>query len=309
MAHIQTSAEGFTALNTAAVEQVAAIAVNRNAVIDTPIHVVFLTTGSGAIAQPRCLIVAEANSRCTVIEEHRALNCALDDAAPGQPYWVNGVTEVSLAANAEVNHTRIQRDNGTAFHIGNTAIAQARDSRYTLTSLDLGAQVSRHNVTVNQGGPGTETNFNGLNVATAQQTSDTHTFLNLQHPHSGADQLHKCVAGDRGHTVFNGRVLVGQQAQQTNAAQLNRNLLLSSKARVDTKPQLEIIADDVKCTHGATVSQLEDGEIFYLRSRGLDETAARRLLLDGFVGEILERLPVDSLRVPLATAIATQIRS
>ncbi len=303
LGRIQTSAEAFTALNTAAVDEVAVIAVDRNAVIETPVHVVFLTTGDGAIAQPRCLVVAGANSRCTIIEEHRALETA------EHTYWVNSVTEVSLADNAEVHHARIQREGGAAFHIGNTAIAQARDSRYTLTSLDLGAQVSRHNATVTQQGAGTQTNFNGLNVATAQQTSDTHTFLNLQHPHSGADQLHKCVASDRGHTVFNGRVFVGQQAQQTDAAQLNRNLLLSSKARVDTKPQLEIIADDVRCTHGATVSQLEDGEIFYLRSRGLDEVAARRLLLDGFVGEILERLPAASLRSPLAGAIAAQIRS
>ncbi|MEM9772477.1 MAG: Fe-S cluster assembly protein SufD [Cyanobacteria bacterium P01_D01_bin.73] len=303
---IQTSAEAFTALNTSAVNEVAVISVGRNADIELPIHVVFLSSGAGAIAQPRCLVTVGSNSRCTVVEEHRALGNASDADAP---YWVNGVTEISLADNAEINHARVQRDTPTAFHIGNTAVSQARDSRYTLTSLDAGARVSRHNVAVSQKGPGTHTAFNGLNVATERQTSDTHTFLNLQHPHGTADHLHKCVANDRGHTVFNGRVFVGQQAQQTDAAQLNRNLLLSSKARVDTKPQLEIIADDVKCTHGATVSQLEDNEIFYLRSRGLDETAARRLLLDGFVGEILERLPVQSLRDPLAVAIAAQIRA
>ena len=303
---IQTSAEAFTALNTAAVNQVVVISVARNATIELPIHVVFLSAGAGAIAQPRCLITVGSNSRCTVLEEHRALGSTSDANAP---YWVNGVTEVALADNAEIHHARIQRDTSTAFHIGNTAVSQARDSRYTLTSLDAGARVSRHNVAVSQKGPGTHTAFNGLNVATERHTSDTHTFLNLQHPHGTADHLHKCVASDRGHTVFNGRVFVGQQAQQTDAAQLNRNLLLSSKARVDTKPQLEIIADDVKCTHGATVSQLEDNEIFYLRSRGLDETAARRLLLDGFVGEILESLPVQSLRLPLAKAIAAQIRA
>ena len=176
---------------------------------------------------------------------------------------------------------------------------QARDSRYTCNAIALGGQISRHNLEVWQQGEQTETYLNGLTIAGESQLSDTHSVIDLSKPHGTTDQLHKCIIGDRAHGVFNGKVFVPKAAQLTNAAQLNRNLLLSPKARINTKPELQITADNVKCSHGATVSQLEEDEVFYLRSRGLTEEDARHLLIDAFAAEIIDRVPVESLRTKL----------
>ncbi|GAB4341330.1 MAG: Fe-S cluster assembly protein SufD [Cyanophyceae cyanobacterium] len=309
---VQNGSEPFAALNTAAIADGAVVRVARNAIIETPIQILFLAVPgpTPALIQPRVLVVAEEGSACTLIEDYALAQgswCQGSIAAATEPYFTNGVTEIAIADNARINHSRIQREAANAFHIGKTAVLQGRDSYYGLTTISTGAAIARHNLDITQGGPGTETRLQGLTVAAGTQIADLHSDLNLQHPHGVADQLHKCIAANRGRTVFNGRVLVGQKAQHTDAAQLNRNLLLSSQARVDTKPQLEIIADDVKCTHGATVSQLEDDEIFYLRSRGLDSTSARRLLLDGFGGEILAQLPAASLRSQLARCLACEL--
>lgn len=310
---IQNGSELFTALNTAAIADGAVVRVARNAIIEAPIHLLFLAVpgATPTLIQPRVLVVADEGSACTLIEDYavaqRSWCQGSGGATPTEPYFTNGVTELAIADNARVTHSRVQREAASAFHIGKTAVLQGRDSYYALNAISTGAAIARHNLDITQGGPGTETRLTGLTVAAGTQIADLHSDLNLQHPHGVADQLHKCIAAGRGRTVFNGRVLVGQGAQHTDAAQLNRNLLLSSQARVDTKPQLEIIADDVKCTHGATVSQLEDDEIFYLRSRGLDSTSARRLLLDGFGGEILAQLPSASLRSQLARCLACEL--
>ncbi len=302
-----TLTDAFSALNTASLEDVAVVWVPRGLVLNTPVQLLMINTvgEQAAIAQPRCLVVAEANSALTLVEDYIVADRSWCQGPSGNaPYFTNAVTEIRLGDNAQVNHVRIQREARFAFHIGRTAVIQDRDSRYTSTTIDTGAALTRHNLDIVQAGPGTHTQLNGLAIATGQQVSDTHSFLKLDHPHASADQLHKCIISDRAHTVFNGRVLVGQAAQETDAAQLNRNLVLSPKARVDTKPQLEIIADNVKCTHGATVSQLEEEEVFYLRSRGLDAETSRNLLIDGFAGEIFDRLPLPSLRPTLARCAA-----
>ena len=210
--------------------------------------------------------------------------------------------------NARVNHTRLQQESEASYHIGKTSVSQQRDSHYTLNEINLGAKLSRHNPEMWQQGEQTETNLNGLTVATAQQTSDTHSIIALTKPHGTTNQLHKCIAGDRAHTVFNGKVFVPKEAQLTDATQLNRNLMLSDKARVDTKPELQITADNVKCAHGATVSQLEADEIFYLRSRGLSEDDANQLLIDAFAAEISDRLPLESLRTRITQTIEQKVK-
>lgn len=280
--------EVFTSLNTASISDVAIIWAAPNTVVEKPIHLLFLSVAedSVTISQPRGWFVAERNCQLTIVEEYSGT----------ASYLTNAVTEVFLGENAQINHTRLQQESDTAYHIGKTAVSQQRDSRYTLTEINLGAKLSRHSPQVYQTGEQTETNLNGLTVAKDKQTADTHSVIGLQHPHGTTDQLHKCLVSDRAHTIFNGKVFVPKPAQLTNASQLNRNLLLSPKARVDTKPQLQITADNVKCSHGATVSQLEPDEIFYLRSRGLSEDDARQLLIDAFVTEIIERIPVESVR-------------
>lgn len=287
--------EVFTSLNTASISDVAIIWAAQNTVVEKPIHLLFVSVADNAvtISQPRSWIVAERNCQLTIVEEYQGISS----------YFTNAVTEVFLGENAQINHTRLQQESNTAYHIGKTAINQKRDSRYTLTEINLGAKLSRHTPQVYQDGEQTETNLNGLTVAKESQTSDTHSVISLNHPHGITDQLHKCIVSDRAHSVFNGKVFVPKPAQLTNASQLNRNLLLSSKARVDTKPELQITADNVKCSHGATVSQLEAEEIFYLRSRGLTENDAKQLLIDAFVAEIIERIPVQSVRETIQSLI------
>jgi Fe-S cluster assembly protein SufD len=302
----QGASEVFTALNTAGLTNVAVVWVSKNKTIETPIHLLFISTSDEVpvISQPRCLVVAQAGSQLNLIEHYAVDVEGCPDIPVNHPYFTNQVTEIWVEENAQVNHTRIQREAGEAFHIGKSAIAQARNSHYTCNAISLGAKLSRHNLEIFQTGEGTQTILNGLTVIGGEQLADTHSAIALNHPNGTSNQLHKCIVDDRAHGVFNGKVLVPRAAQLTNAAQLNRNLLLSPKARVDTKPQLEITADNVKCSHGATVSQLDAEEVFYLQSRGLNEADARNLLLDAFVTEILNRIPVTSLRQKLSRCVA-----
>ncbi|MEM8829593.1 MAG: Fe-S cluster assembly protein SufD [Cyanobacteria bacterium P01_G01_bin.19] len=292
--------DAFASLNTAGGNDVAVIWASKNAVVETPIHLLFVTDGEqeATFTQPRILVVAESNSSFSWIEEYVGLG----------KYFTNAVTEIFLKANARVNHTRLQQESEASYHIGKTAISQARDSHYTINEINLGAKLFRHNPEVLQQGEQTVSNLNGLTVATGEQTSDTHSIIALSKPHGNTDQLHKCIVGDRAHTVFNGKVFVTKEAQLTDATQLNRNLMLSPKARVDTKPELQITADNVKCAHGATVSQLEADEIFYLRSRGLSENDANQLLIDAFAAEIIDRLQIESLKTRVNQAIEQKIK-
>lgn len=297
--------EVFTALNSASFQDLAVIWLRRGTVVDVPLQLLFVSVpeDSAMLTQPRCLVVAEANSHLTLVEEFVSTVEGCPDSQ-AVAYFNNAVTEIWLEDNAELTHVRLQRDNGSAFHIGKTAVTQARDSRYACHTLNLGSQLSRHNLDVYQTGPGTETTLNGLTLIGKAQTSDIHSTVIYDHPNSTVNQLHKCIVGDKGHAVFDGRVVVMKKAQLTNANQLNRNLLLSPKARVNTKPQLEIVADNVKCSHGATVSQLEADEVFYLQSRGLDKTTSQNLLVDAFAAEILQEIPIKSLQTAIAQCVA-----
>ena len=285
LAQVQGSNEVFTALNTAGFMDAAVLHIPRNTVIEQPVQIVYLTIGDALLVQPRCLVIAEAGSAVTLLEEFHGIGSS----------FTNSVSEVWVHDNAEITHLRLQQDASSAVHIGKTAVSQARDSRYRNTAINLGAGISRHNLEVYQAGPQTETELRGLTAIRDQQLADTHSLVALSHPHGLANQLQKNIMDDRAHGVFNGQVYVPQQAQLTNASQLNRNLLLSPKARVDTKPELDIVADNVKCAHGATVSQLAPDEVFYLQSRGINRDQAQRLLIYAFAMEIIEPIPVASL--------------
>lgn len=304
LAQAEGSHEVFTALNTAGISDAAVVWVAKNVIVETPIHLLFVNSAGekATISQPRCLVVAESNSSVTLVEDfsnHRDAEAAEDAGV----YFTNAVTEVWLGENAQVSHTRVEREAAEAFHVGKTAVTQARDSRYTCHAVSFGGKLSRHNLEVFQTGEQTETILNGLTIIAGKQLADTHSAIALNYPHGSSNQLHKCIVGDRAHAVFNGKVFVPQAAQLTDAGQLNRNLLLSSKARVDTKPQLEITADNVKCAHGATVSQLEDDEIFYLQSRGINQDDARKLLINAFAAEIIQQIPVNSLQTILLNTV------
>jgi Fe-S cluster assembly protein SufD len=301
----QANLDVFAALNDAGLQDLAIVWVPKNTVVEQPIQLLFIgyAAEQATAMQSRCLVIAETGSQVNVVESYGAIaqGCTDQDT---HCYFNNALTEVWVEANARVNHVRVQREAGGAIHIGNTAIAQAQDSHYQLSEVNFGAKLSRHTLNLVQNGPQTETILKGLTMIGAEQVSDTHTAVYLQHPHGTVDQLHKCIIDGAARSVFNGKVNVPQKAQMTNAAQLNRNLLLSHQAKVDTKPELQITADNVKCAHGATVSQLEAEEIFYLRSRGLNEYDARHLLIDAFAAEILDTIAIAHLRHALTGCVA-----
>lgn len=293
--------EVFTTLNTASFTDGALVWVEKDQVIDKPIQILYMSTATQpAIAHPRCLIVAQLGSKLTLIEDFVTLHEGV--------YFTNSVTEIVVADNAEVNHTRIQRDSSEAVHIGKTIATQAQNSRYTCNAISFGGKLSRHNLEVYQTGEQTDTVLNGLTMITGNQVSDTHSAIAFTKPHSTSRQIHKCIVDDHAHAIFNGKVLVPKAAQLTNAGQLSKTLLLSPKARIDTKPQLEIVADNVKCAHGATVSQLDTDEVFYLQSRGIDEASSRKLLTFAFAYEVIDQIPVTSLKAQLS-AIARSPQS
>lgn len=296
----------FSVLNSASLNDALVIWAKANSQITVPIHLLHLTVADKKAmwTQPRILVVAETNSQIQFVEYYGAVAKGCSDAVGKKSYATNVVTEIHLAENAQVNHTRIQRDAGDSFHIAKTSVVQARASSYTINEVSLGAKLYRHNLHIQQQGEQTETYLNGFTMLQGRQQGDTHSEVSLTQPYGTVNQLHKYIIDDSGRGIFNGKVNVPKLAQMTNAAQLNRNLLLSPKARMNTKPELQITADNVKCTHGATVSQLDGDEIFYLRSRGLSEYDATHLLIDAFAAEIIERIPWKSLQQRLTQCVA-----
>ncbi|MDJ0579007.1 Fe-S cluster assembly protein SufD [Crocosphaera sp.] len=298
----------FTALNTAGLTDAAVIWIDKNIVVETPILVLFLavSTDTPSLIQPRTLVIAETGSSATLVEYYGTVTEHCLDVKKNNPYFTNSVTEICLDSNAQINHNRIQRELGDSFHIGRSTITQNQDSHYTCNEINLGAKVSRHSLQILQNGSQTESNLNGLTMISNEQVADTHTAVCLNHPYGVTHQLHKCILDGNSRGVFNGKIFVPKAAQLTNATQLNRNLLLSPKARINTKPELQITADNVKCSHGATISQLEADELFYLQSRGLNETDARHLLIDAFAAEIIEKISLKSLQQRLTQCVVCQ---
>ena len=244
------------------------------------------------MAQPRNLIVIEAAARASVVESYVTL-------APGRRYFTNAVTEVVSGEGAWTEHTRIQRESESAYHIGLTHVEQAAGSHYRSFTLAMGGAIARHNLHVRLNAPRIETLLYGLYLTRGDQLVDNHTAIHHDHPDCNSWEVYKGVMAGESRAVFNGKVLVRPEAQKTDAKQTNRNLLLSDGARVHTKPQLEIFADDVKCTHGATIGQIDQTALFYLESRGINKALARRLLTYAFAADVLETIEVDEIRVDL----------
>lgn len=292
----------FAAANSAYLQEGAVVHVAAGRGQDVaPIQILNVATGHETATSPRILIVTEQGARCTVIEDYVAVG--------GTAYLTNSVCEIFVASNAEVNHIKVQREADTAFHIANTSVRMEADARYRNWSVAAGGRISRHNLNVHQQGVGIDCEINGLALISGRQLADTHSFLDHAYPHGNSRQVHKTISGGSAHAVFNGKIMVRKGAQQTNSSQQSRNMLLSPRASVDTKPQLEIFADDVKCAHGATVGQVDAEEIFYLKSRGLSDTAARNLLTYAFAAEVVERIPIGSLVSVLESHILEQTRN
>lgn len=294
----------FAALNTAFLADGAFIYLPRNSADNLPpVHLLFLSDSSVAqtASFPRVLIVCEEGTKATVIESYAGLQ--------DETYLTNAVVEIVVKDNAQLEHYKVQRESAEAFHVATTMAQLGRHSRLNSTTITLGAKLSRHDINVTFAEQGAECSVDGLYIVGTGQHADTHSLIDHREPHCTSHQLYKGILDGKSRAVFNGRVFVREGAQQTNAMQTNRNLLLSNEARVDTKPQLEIFADDVKCAHGATVGQLEDEELFYLASRGLHPDIARNLLTYGFAEEVIEKIRIESIMAQLDEAVLNRLHA
>jgi Fe-S cluster assembly protein SufD len=281
----------FTALNTAFLRDGGLIHVPSGMDLPYPINLVFVTTAdaAGAVIHPRNLVLVERNSRASLVESYVTL-------APGARYWTNPVTEVWTGANSWVEHTRIQRESEAAYHVATTQVEVSRDSHYRSFSMAMGANLARHNLNARLGDQNSEALLYGLYITHGDQVVDNHTVLYHDHPNCHSWEVYKGILDGHSHAVFNGKVFVKPEAQKTDAKQTNRNLVLSDYAKVDTKPQLEIFADDVRCTHGATVGRMDEMALFYAQSRGLPEDQARRLLTYAFAAEVIDEVSLRPVR-------------
>lgn len=281
---------GFTALNTAFAEDGAVIEIAAESRGERPIELLFVSSAQdeSIACHPRIVIAAEHHGEATVIEHY----VGLEEAAN----LTNAVTEAVLDPGARVTHYRIQRDSRKGFHIGSVHARQAGDSRFESHNVQMGGQLVRSDINTSLDAEGAETLFNGLYLVNGRQHVDTHTRIDHNQPNTHSEEAYRGILDGNARGVFNGRVYVAPHAQKTEAYQSNDNLLLSGKAEIDTKPELEIYADDVVCSHGATVGQLDQHAMFYLRSRGVDEEAARGLLLFAFAEASIERMQLSPLR-------------
>ena len=294
---------GFGFLNSA-FSQGLLIIVPANAKIEAPIHLLFVTNASEQskrAAFPRVLIVAEENSAATVLESYTSVNFG--------EYLTNSVIDLTLKDGAHIQHYKVQREAPEAFHIAGTTAALGANANYDTTTINFGAALSRHGIEVVMDHEGAQCSVDGLYMVDANQHTDTHSIIDHRQPRCTSHQLYKGILDGKSRAVFNGKVFVRHGAQQTDAKQTNKNLLLSPEARVDTKPQLEIFADDVKCAHGAAVGQLDQEELFYLESRGIRSTLARNLLTYGFAEEVIEKIKIDSIKRELDEAVLHRLRS
>ncbi|NDD37249.1 MAG: Fe-S cluster assembly protein SufD, partial [Verrucomicrobia bacterium] len=261
-----------------------------NAVAAEPIHLLFVSVPGDAAntAQPRNLIVAGTNSSAKIVEHYVSLG--------GAAHFTNAVTEIAVGEGANIEHAKFQEENLEAFHIATVQVTLARDSRFLSHSISTGARLARHNINLVMTGQGVDCVMNGLYAAGGKQLVDHHTVADHAQPHCGSHEYYHGILGGSSRGVFNGKIFVRKDAQKTDAKQTSRNLLLTDTATVNSKPQLEILADDVKCTHGATVGQLNDEALFYCRTRGIAEVNARRLLTHAFASEIVNRITVEPVR-------------
>jgi Fe-S cluster assembly protein SufD len=299
--HAGTDNDVFAAVNTSQLRDGAFVRVARDTMVQAPVEILFVSTQPESASYPRVLAIAEAGAEFTLVERHIGLG--------DHGYFANCVSEIVVGAGARLRHVRVQEEARSAFHISTCAVALERDASYTSHAVTLGGRISRQNLNVVQHGEGARATIDGLTLIGGRQLADTHTLMDHARPNGSCRQMNKCIVGGGAHAVFNGKIVVRPGSQLTNSAQESRNLLLSDKAHVDTKPQLEIFADDVKCTHGATVGQLDAEQLFYLRSRGLAETGARNLLTYAFAAELIERIPLPSLVAQLERAVLEQTQS
>jgi len=288
--YLNTQRDAFSSLNTAFAEDGAYVHVRKGSVLEAPIHLLFISTASNEpqMTHPRNLVIAEHESQVTIVEDYVSIGESVA--------FCNTATELVVGENANVSHYMLEREHRQAFNVSTLRIHQERSANVASHSVLLGGGLVRNNVHPVLAGEGGECLINGLFIGNGRQHLDNYMLVEHASPHCGSRQFYNGILDDHAHGVFHGRIVVHKDAQKTDAKQTNRNLLLSDDAQIDTKPQLEIYADDVKCTHGATIGQIEENALFYLRSRGIDEISARKLLLLAFASECLDRMKPNPAR-------------
>ncbi len=293
----------FAALNAALLEDVACVTIAPGRTPETPIGLVFLTSSEGEGApvavHPRVLVLAGRNSQATLVEAYGGPH--------GERYLANGVTEIQLEDGARLDHVRVQRESDSAYHVATLAVRQGRDSHYRSIALDLGAGLARTDIGVLLDGEGSECELDGLFVVGGTRHADTHTEIDHARPHTTSREVYRGILDEHGRGVFHGRIVVRPDAQKIDAFQLNKNLILSPTALVNSTPQLQIQADDVRCKHASTTGQIDANALFYLRSRGISEAAARSLLTHAFAADIVSRVAPPLVRRAIETLLHEQM--
>ncbi len=292
---------GFTALNLASWQDGVLIDLANNAVLEQPVYLQFVSTAqeNAVLIQPRILIKAGVHAQATVIEHYSGA----EEAAS----FSNVVTEVDLADGARITHYKLQQESAKQYHVASLHVQQQRDSRFTSHNICLGGKLARQDIQVELNAEGAEVYLDGLYLGNGRQHLDNHTLVNHNAPHTNSNEDYKGILNDRSRGVFNGRAVVHRNAQKIEAHQSNANLLLSDKAEIDTKPELEIYADDVKCSHGSTTGQLDESALFALRSRGIDEAMARGLLTLAFANEVIDRIEIPEVHDQIEEAVAGRL--
>lgn len=295
--YLSEPANGFNALNKAFLNDGAVIRIPEGVVLQDPVHLMFLSGSETeeVLIQPRVFIIAGKNSQVKIIESHHSIS--------GRAYLFNSVTEVIEEENAVVSYYKVQNESDEAFHISRLQVRQDRSSAFHSFAVTFGGSLVRNDLTSVFRGEYAEADLNGLYLAEGKRHIDNHTVIDHAVPHCSSSELYKGILDDKGRGVFNGKVIVRKDAQKTQAYQSNKNLLLSRTAKIDTKPQLEIFADDVKCSHGATVGQLNEDAVFYLQSRGIGIERAQSILINAFASDVIDLINID----PLKEAINSQI--
>jgi Fe-S cluster assembly protein SufD len=300
--YANASREPFAALNTAFLVEGAFIYLPKGTLVKEPVHLLFVSTAKGeqpTVSHPRSLVIAGANSQIQILESYAGWS--------SEVYFTNAVTEILADENAFVDHYKLQRESLGAFHIGTVQVHLNRSANVSTQSISMGGALVRNHVNAVLNGEGGEATLNGLYLVNGTQHVDNHTCLDHAKPHCASHELYKGILDGRARGVFNGRIIVRPDAQKTDSKQTNKNLILSEEALVNTNPQLEIYADDVKCTHGATIGQLDADSLFYLRSRGIDLESARHMLTYAFAGDFIHRIRIEPVRIELEKILFTRL--
>ena len=296
---VQLEGEVFNALNTAFTTDGVSIEIAKNAIIEEPIQLIYVTTGTTVLSSVRNILVANENSDATVVMGYYG--------EQADSNFTNVVTEIKVKQNASLSIHKIQHENNTNFHINTETVSQDRDSRFSLSTSTFSGAIVRNNVYVHVDGENAETNLYGLYLTDEKQLVDNHTVIDHKVPNCNSNELYKGVLDGQSTGVFNGKVFVREQAQKINAFQSNGNVLLSDNASMNSKPELEIYADDVKCSHGSTTGQIDEEAIFYLRARGISEKSAKSLMINGFVGEVVEQISNEIIREHITKLMAKKL--